>query len=179
MTASLITIFPYSQVVTLHFFWSFFFSFFFYWDLQYIAAATSLPALKWHSSSSFLYTVLDCGHLHRPAAYSSHGVRHPVDHVHHSESEREHSPGIDVDGVGIDGLADTLGTAFLFLLALLRLLGPSPPWLSLLATALPGYFAAGALSSALAAGNHHALVHASNRQREQNHSLFAILYYGL
>lgn len=167
------TIFPYSQIVTLHFFWSFFF---FHWGLQYIAAATSLPALKWHSSSSFLYTVLDGGHSHRPAAYSSHGVCHPVDHIHHSKSEREHSPGVNVDGVGIDGLADALGTAFLLLLALVRLLGSSPPWRSLLSTALPRYFAAGALSPALAAGNHHALVHASNRQGEQNHSLFAIFY---
>lgn len=121
-------------------------------------------------------TILDGGHLHRPVAYFSHGVRHPVDHVHHSESEGEHSPGVDVDGVGIDGLADALGTAFLLLLSLLCLLGPPPPWLSLLGTALPWYFAAGTLTSALAARDHHALVHASDRQGEQNHSLFAVFY---
>lgn len=89
-------------------------------------------------------------HSRRTAAAFSHGVRHPVDHVHHGESEREHSPGVDVDGVGIDGLADALGTALLLLLSLLRLPGPSPSWLGLLAGALPWDFAAGALGPPLA-----------------------------
>lgn len=110
---------------------------------------------------------------------SSHGVRHPVDHVHHGESEREHGPGVDVDGVGINGLADTLGTALLVLRALLRLPGSSPPGLGLLAAALPGDFTAGALGPPVAVGNHHALVHSGDRQGKQNHGLFAVLHNGL
>lgn len=102
-----------------------------------------------------------------PAASSSHGVRHPVDHVHHGESEREHSPGVDVDGVGIDGLAHALGAALLFLLllGLLRLPGPSPPGLRLLAaaaSALSWDLTAGALGPPMAIGNHHALVHSGD-----------------
>lgn len=88
-----------------------------------------------------------------PAASTSHGVRHPVDHVHHGESEREHSPGVDVDGVGIDGLAHALGAALplLLLLGLLRLPGPSPPGLHLLtAAALSWDLAAGALGPPVA-----------------------------
>lgn len=124
---------------------------------------TSLPALKWHSSSSFLYTALDGSHSLRPAASSSHGVRHPVDHIHHGESERKHGPGIDVDGICINGLADTLGTALLLLfLVLLRLPGSSPPRLRLLRSTLPGNFAAGTLGSTVAAGNDHALIHAGD-----------------
>lgn len=88
--------------------------------------------------------------MYRPAASFSHGVRHPVDHVHHGESEREHGPGVDVDSVGINGLADALGTALLLLLGLLRLPGSSPPRLGLLAAALPGDFAARALGPPLA-----------------------------
>lgn len=35
----------------------------------------------------------------------SHGVRHPVDDVDHSEGEREDGTSVDVDGVSIDGFA--------------------------------------------------------------------------
>lgn len=122
---------------------------------------------------------MDGSHSQRPAPSFSHGVCHPVDHVHNSEREREHGPGIDVNGVGIDGLADALGTALLLLLGLLWLPGPSPPWLSLLTAALSRDFTAGALGPPWAIGNHHTLVHASDRQGEQNHSLFAILHNGL
>lgn len=106
----------------------------------------------------------------------SHGVCHPVDHVHNCEGEREDGPGVDVDGVGIDGFADTFGTALFPFLRLLRLPGPSPPRLRLLRAALSGDFTAGALGPALAAGNDHTLVHASDRKREENHGLFSILH---
>lgn len=117
--------------------------------------------------------------MHGPAAPFSHGVRYPVDHVHHGEGEREHGPGIDVDGVGINGLANALGTALLLLLGLLRLPGPSPTRLGLLAAALPGDVAARALGPPVAVGNHHALVHPGDRQGKQDHGLFSILHNGL
>lgn len=117
--------------------------------------------------------------MHGPAAAFSHGVRHPVDHVHHGEGEREHSPGVDVDGVGINGLADALGTALLLLLGLLRLSRSSPTGLGLHTGALAGDVAGRARGPPMAVGNHHALVHPSDRQGKQDHSLFSILHNGL
>lgn len=115
----------------------------------------------------------------RHSATPSHRVRHPVDHVHHGKSEREHRPGVDVDGVCVNGLADALGATLFVLLALLRWPRPSPTWRRLLCGALPRDFAAGALRSALAVGNDNSLIHPGNREGKQNHRLLAILYYRL
>jgi len=131
-----------------------------------------------HQSPSIKVVELQQFLLYSSASFS-HGVRHPVDHIHHSKGKGEHSSGIDVDGVCINGLANTLGTALLLFLALLSRPGSSPPRLRLLRATLSRDLTAGVLRSALAVRNNHALIHTGDRQGKQNHCLFAVLYNGL
>lgn len=135
----------------------------------------AVPAVSYIHSPSWMKAI---GH---PCCFSSllHGIRHPVDDIHHGKGERKHGPGVDVNGVGVDGLTNALGaTLLLFLLAPPHLSG-SPTGLGFLWDSLPGDLAAGTLCTVMAVGNDHPLVHTGDRQGEQNHGLFAVLHNGL
>lgn len=104
-----------------------------------------------------------------------HCVCHPVDDVDHSEGEREDGAGVDVDGVGVDGFA--LAAFLLFSAFLLSPTGLRSTDLGLFLS-FSGRLS-GALGPALPVRDQEALVHASHRQRKQNHGLLSIFHHGL
>lgn len=104
-----------------------------------------------------------------------HCVCHPVDDIDHSEGEREDSASVDVDGVGVDGFALA---AFLLFSAFLL----SPTGLRSTNLGLFVRFSrrvSGPLGPALPVRDQETLVHASHRQRKENHCLLSIFHHGL
>lgn len=105
-----------------------------------------------------------------------HGVRHPVDDVDHGEGEREDGASVDVDGVGIDGFTFT---AFpVFAAPFLRSTGLSGTHLAAVLLHA-GRGVCGPLGSVLSLWDEEPLIHASHRQREENHGLLSVLHHRL